>query len=176
MALKLEQKRQIVAEVHREAGQALAAVLADYRGMTVAEMTELRATARRSGVYLRVVRNTLAQRAMAGTEYECLNDQFRGPTLLAFSRQEPGAAARLLKSSAQQYDALEIKALAIGGQLLDASQTDRVANLPTREDALGALLAVMLAPVVKLARTLNAAPGKLARTLAAVGDAKRAAD
>ena len=176
MALKLEQKRQIVAEVRREAGRALAAVLAGYRGMTVAEMTELRASARRRGVYLRVVRNRLAERAMAGTEYECLNGQFRGPTLLAFSRQEPGAAARLLKSSAQQYDALEIKALSIGGQLLDASQIDRVANLPTREEALAALLAVMLAPVAKLARTLNAVPGKLARTLAAVGDAKRTAD
>ena len=175
MALKLEQKRSIVAELHQEAGKALAAVLADYRGMTVAQMTELRAEARRRGLYLRVIRNTLAQRAMAGTKFECLDDEFKGPTLLAFSRQEPGAAARLLKDSVQQYEALKIKALSIDGQLLDASQIDRVASLPTREEALAQLLAIMLAPAAKLARTLNEVPGKLARTLAAVRDAKQAA-
>ena len=175
MALKLEQKRNIVAEVHQEAGKALAAVLADYRGMTVAQMTELRAEARRRGLYLRVIRNTLAQRAMAGTEFECLNGEFKGPTLLAFSRQEPGAAARLLKDGAQQCDALKIKALSIGGQLFDASQIDRVASLPTREEALAQLMALMLAPAAKLARTLGEVPGKLARTLAAVRDAKQVA-
>ena len=175
MALKLEQKRSIVAELHQEAGKALAAVLADYRGMTVAQMTELRAEARRRGLYLRVIRNTLAQRAMAGTKFECLDGEFKGPTLLAFSRQEPGAAARLLKDSVQQYEALKIKALSIDGQLLDASQIDRVASLPTREEALAQLLAIMLAPAAKLARTLNEVPGKLARTLAAVRDAKQAA-
>lgn len=175
MALKLEQKRNIVAELHQEASKALAAVLADYRGMTVSEMTELRAEARRRGLYLRVIRNTLAQRAMAGTKFECLDGEFKGPTLLAFSRQEPGAAARLLKDSVQQYDALKIKALSVDGQLLDLSQIDRVANLPTREEALAQLLAIMLAPAAKLARTLNQVPGKLARTLAAVRDAKQAA-
>ena len=175
MALKLEQKRSIVAELHQEAGKALAAVLADYRGMTVAQMTDLRAEARRRGLYLRVIRNTLAQRAMAGTKFECLDGEFKGPTLLAFSRQEPGAAARLLKDSVQQYEALKIKALSIDGQLLDASQIDRVASLPTREEALAQLLAIMLAPAAKLARTLNEVPGKLARTLAAVRDAKQAA-
>lgn len=175
MALKIEQKRSIVAELHQEAGKALAAVLADYRGMTVAQMTELRAEARRRGLYLRVIRNTLAQRAMAGTKFECLDGEFKGPTLLAFSRQEPGAAARLLKDSVQQYEALKIKALSIDGQLLDASQIDRVASLPTREEALAQLLAIMLAPAAKLARTLNEVPGKLARTLAAVRDAKQAA-
>lgn len=175
MALKLEQKRNIVAELHQEASKALAAVLADYRGMTVSEMTELRAEARRRGLYLRVIRNTLAQRAMAGTKFECLDGEFKGPTLLAFSRQEPGAAARLLKDSVQQYDALKIKALSVDGQLLDVSQIDRVADLPTREEALAQLLAIMLAPAAKLARTLNQVPGKLARTLAAVRDAKQAA-
>ena len=175
MALKLEQKRNIVAELHQEASKALAAVLADYRGMTVSEMTELRAEARRRGLYLRVIRNTLAQRAMAGTKFECLDGEFKGPTLLAFSRQEPGAAARLLKDSVQQYDALKIKALSVDGQLLDVNQIDRVANLPTREEALAQLLAIMLAPAAKLARTLNQVPGKLARTLAAVRDAKQAA-
>lgn len=172
MALRLVQKQDIVTEVNREAGEALAAVLADYRGMTVSDMTGLRAKARASGVYVKVVRNTLAKRAVQGTEYECLTDALVGPTLLAFSRGEPGSAARLLKDSAREYNALEVKALSIGGALLDASQLDRLAALPTREDALALLMAVMQAPIAKLARTLGEVPGKLARTLAAIRDAK----
>ena len=172
MALRLNQKQDIVAEVNREAGEALAAVLADYRGMTVTEMTSLRRRAREDGVYLKVVRNTLARRAVEGTEYECLHDALVGPTLLAFSRGDPGSAARLLKESVGEYDALKVKALSIGGQLLDARQIDRVATLPTREEALALLMAAMQAPIAKLARTLGEVPGKLARTLAAIRDAK----
>lgn len=172
MALRLNQKQEIVAEVNREAGEALAAVLADYRGMTVSEMTSVREQARDSGVYLKVVRNTLAKRAVAGTEYECLNDALVGPTLLAFSRGEPNSAARLLKDCTREYQALKVKALSIGGELLDASQLDVVARLPTREQAIALLMAVMQAPIAKLARTLNEVPGKLARTLAAIRDAK----
>ncbi len=172
MALRLNQKQEIVAEVNREAGAALAAVLADYRGMTVDEMTGLRRRARDGGVYLKVVRNTLARRAVQGTEYECLNEALVGPTLLAFSRDEPGAAARLLKDCVDDYDALEVRALSIGGQLLDAGQIDRIAQLPTREEALALLMAAMRAPVAKLARTLAEVPGKLTRTLAAVRDTK----
>ena len=172
MALRLSQKQDIVHEVNREAGEALSAVLADYRGMTVGEMTDLRRKARESGVYLKVVRNTLVRRAVAGTEYECLNDALVGPTLLAFSRDEPGSAARLLKDSVRDFNALSVKALSIGGQLLDAGQLDRVARLPTRDEALSLLMAAMQAPIAKLARTLGEVPGKLARTLAAVRDAK----
>lgn len=172
MALRLNQKQEIVAEVHREAGEAVAAVLVDYRGMTVSEMTGLRRRAREDGVYLKVARNTLVRRAVAGTEYECLNGALVGPTLLAFSRGEPGSAARLLKECAREYDALTVKALSVGGQLLDAGQVDRVAALPTREQALALLMATMRAPVAKLARTLGEVPGKLARTLAAIRDAK----
>jgi large subunit ribosomal protein L10 len=113
VALRLEQKREIVAEVNQAAASALSAVLADYRGLTVREMTEMRAKARKSGVYLRVVRNTLAKRAVEGTQYECLNEAFVGPTLLAFSTDEPGSAARLIKDCAKDYDALEVKALSI---------------------------------------------------------------
>ena len=109
---------------------------------------------------------------MQGTEYECLNDALIGPTLLAFSRGEPGTAARLLKDCVRDYDALTVKALAIGGQLLDAGQIDRVAALPTREEALAMLMAAMQAPIAKLARTLSEVPGKLARTVAAIRDAK----
>ncbi len=172
MALRLNQKQDIVSEVNREAGEALSAVLVDYRGMTVSEMTDLRRRARGDGVYLKVVRNTLARRGVEGTEYECLNDALIGPTLLAFSRGEPGTAARLLKDCVRDYDALTVKALAIGGQLLDAGQIDRVAALPTREEALAMLMAAMQAPIAKLARTLSEVPGKLARTVAAIRDAK----
>ena len=172
MALRLNQKQDIVSEVNREAGEALSAVLVDYRGMTVSEMTDLRRRARGDGVYLKVVRNTLARRAVQGTEYECLNDALIGPTLLAFSRGEPGTAARLLKDCVRDYDALTVKALAIGGELLDAGQIDRIAALPTREEALAILMAAMQAPIAKLARTLGEVPGKLARTLAAIRDAK----
>ena len=174
MALRLEQKQAIVAEVNEAAKSALSAVLSDYRGLTVAEMTEMRAKARANGVYLRVIRNTLAKRAIEGTEYECLNDAFVGPTMVAFSQEDPGSAARLIKDYAKELDALEVKALAIGGELLEASQLDRVATLPTRDEAIAQLMSVMQAPVIKLARTLNEVPGKLVRTVAAVRDQKQA--
>tara|TARA_B100000029_G_scaffold413750_1_gene416915 strand:- start:171 stop:701 length:531 start_codon:yes stop_codon:yes gene_type:complete len=173
MALRLEQKQAIVSEVNEAAKTALAAVLSDYRGLTVEEMTGLRAKARESGVYLRVIRNTLAKRAIQGTDYECLNDAFVGPTMLAFSTEDPGSAARLIKDYAKEYEALEVKALSIGGELLEASQLDRVATLPTRDEALAQLMSVMQAPVAKLARTLNEVPGKLVRTLAAVREQKQ---
>ena len=174
MALRLEQKQQIVAEVNEVAASALSAVIADYRGLTVAEMTEMRVKARETGVYLRVVRNTLAKRAVEGTEYECLNDAFVGPTLLAFSQEDPGAAARLIKEYAKDFAELEVKALSIGGLLLSADQLDRVAKLPTLDQARSMLMSVMQAPVVKLARSLNEVPGKLVRTIAAVRDQKQA--
>jgi large subunit ribosomal protein L10 len=174
VALTLEQKQVVVAEVNEIAASALSAVVADYRGLTVAQMTEMRAKARATGVYLRVVRNTLAKRAVEGTEYECLDESFVGPTLVAFSTEDPGSAARLLKDYAKEHDALEVRALAIGGEMLSADQIDRIAQLPTLDQARAMLLAVMLAPVIKLARTLNEVPGKLVRTLAAVRDQKEA--
>lgn len=176
MALKLEDKKAIVAEVNEAAGTALSAVLADYRGLTVDQMTDLRAKARDSGVYLRVVRNTLARRALEGTEHECLKDEFVGPTLIAFSQEDPGSAARLLKDGAKELVALEIKALSIGGQVLPGSDIDRVALLPTRDEAIALLMSVMQAPIGKLARTLNEVPAKLTRAVAAVRDAKQAAE
>lgn len=168
MALKLEDKKAIVAEVNEAAGSALAAVLADYRGLNVSEMTELRVKARESNVYLRVIRNTLARRAMAGTEFECLTEAFTGPSLLALSVEDPGAAARLMKDFAKSHDKLQVRALAIGGELLDASRIEAVASLPTRDEALAMLMGTMLAPITKLAQTLNAVPTKLVRTLDAV--------
>ena len=173
MALRLEQKQAIVAEVNQAAGDALSAVVSDYRGLTVSQMTDLRAKARDAGVYLKVVRNTLARRAIEGTEYECLDEALVGPTLLAFSQEDPGAAARLIKEYAKENQALEVRALSIGGQLLAAGDIDRVAKLPTRDEALAMLMATMIAPIGKLARTFNDVPGKLVRVVAAVRDQKQ---
>jgi len=170
VALKLEDKKVIVAEVNEAAGNALSAVVADYRGMEVGALTEMREKARHGKIYLRVVRNTLAKRAVAGTEFECLTDALVGPSLIGFSLEEPSAAAKLFKDIAK----LEIRALAIGGQLLDASQVDAVAKLPTKDEAIAMLMSVMTAPVAKFVRTMNEVPGKLVRTVAAVGEAKKA--
>lgn len=175
MALNLEQKQEIVAEVNAAASTALSAVLADYRGLTVTQMTEMRSKARDSGVYLRVIRNTLAKRAIAGTDFECMTDAFIGPTLVAFSQDEPGAAARLLKDYVKNFDKLEVKAIAVGGNLMGAEALDAVAKLPTRDEALAILMAVMQAPIVKLAQTFNDVPGKLVRVVAAVRDQKQEA-
>jgi len=175
MALKLENKQAIVAEVNEAAGKAMSAVLADYRGLTVDQLTQLRAKARKSGVYVKVVRNTLARRAVQGTSFECLDPALVGPTLLAFSLEDPGSAARLLRDCAKDFEKLEVKAVSVGGALLSADQLERVAKLPTRDEALALLMAVLQAPIVKLARTLNEVPGKLVRTVAAIRDQKEAA-
>lgn len=175
MAIGLEDKKAIVAEVNEAASGALSVVLADYRGITSAGMTGLRAKARSENVYVKVVRNTLARRAVEGTEFECIKDALVGPTLLAFSLEDPGAAARLLKDFAKENKAFEIKALAVGGELLGADQIDRLASLPTRDQALAMLMSVMIAPVTKLARTFKEVPAKVTRVVAAVRDQKQEA-
>jgi large subunit ribosomal protein L10 len=173
VAIRLEDKQQIVSEVNQAASSALSAVLADYRGVTVEDMTALRKNARANKVYLRVVRNTLLKRAVADTEFECIQEALVGPTILAFSQEDPGAAARVLKDFAKENDDFEIKALSVGGQLMDASQIDVLAKLPTVDQARSMLMSVMLAPVTKLARTMNEVPSKLTRAVAAVRDQKQ---
>jgi len=175
VAIGLEDKKAIVAEVNEAAGGALSAVLADYRGVTATDMTSLRKQAREGGVYLRVVRNTLAKRAVDGTEFECIKDVLVGPTILAFSMEDPGAAARLLKDFAKENKEFEIKALSVGGELLGADQIDRLAKLPTRDQALGMLASVIQAPITKLVRTFNEVPSKVTRVVAAVRDQKKEA-
>ena len=175
MAIGLEDKKQIVSEVNEAANSALSAVLADYRGVTVSDMTELRKNARENKVYLRVVRNTLLKRAVEDTDFECISEVLVGPTILAFSQEDPGAAARVLKDFAKEHDDFEIKALSIGGKLLDASDIDVLAKLPTYDQAISILMSVMLAPVTKLARTFNEVPSKVTRAVAAVRDQKEAA-
>jgi large subunit ribosomal protein L10 len=173
VAIRLEDKQQIVSEVNQAASSALSAVLADYRGVTVEDMTALRKNARANKVYLRVVRNTLLKRAVADTEFECIQEVLVGPTILAFSQEDPGAAARVLKDFAKENDDFEIKALSVGGQLMDASQIDVLAKLPTVDQARSMLMSVMLAPVTKLARTINEVPSKVTRAVAAVRDQKQ---
>lgn len=175
MAIRLEDKKQIVSEVNEAATSALSAVLADYRGVTVSDLTLLRKNARQNGVYLRVVRNTLLKRAVEGTNFECINSALTGPTILAFSMEDPGAAARVLKDFAKGNDKFEVKALSIGGKLLGADQIDALANLPTYDQAVSMLMSVMLAPVTKLVRTFNEVPTKVTRAVAAVRDQKQAA-
>jgi large subunit ribosomal protein L10 len=175
MALNLEDKKALVAEVSAVAATALYVVAAEYRGLTVSQMTDLRLKARTAGVYVRVVKNTLARKAMAGTSFECMSDVLKGPLVLAFSKDDPGAAARVVKAFAKDNDKLVTTAVSIGGQLFKASALDKVASLPTREQALSQLMGVMKAPIQKLAATLAAAPSKLVRTLAAVRDQKQAA-
>lgn len=161
MALGLEDKKAIVAEVSEVAKTALSAVVADSRGVTVSSMTALRKEAREAGVFVRVVRNTLARRAVEGTDFECLTESFVGPTLIAFSNEHPGAAARLLKTFAKENDKFEVKALAFNGELIPAGDIDRLASLPTYDEAIAKLMSVM-----------QGATSKFVRTLAAVRDQK----
>lgn len=176
MPIGLTEKQAIVADVNQTASKALSAVMADYRGVSVDNMTTLRKSARETGVEVRVIRNTLAKRAFEGTEFECMNEALLGPNIMAFSLEDPGAGARLFKDFARDNSAFEIKALSVGGKLLPAEQIDALAKLPTREEALAMLMAVMQAPITKLVRTFNDVPGKVTRVVAAVRDQKQEAE
>jgi len=175
MALNLEDKKALVAEVAAVASKAQSVVAAEYRGLTVGQMTELRAKARKQGVYMRVVKNTLARKALAGTSFEALGPRLKGPLVLAFSKDDPGAAARVVKDFAKAHEKLVATLVSLGGQVLPGGELEKVASLPTREQALSMLLGVLKAPIVKLAGTLAAPAAKLARTVAAVRDQKQAA-
>jgi len=174
VSLTLEDKKAVVAEVAEVASVALSAVAAEYRGLTVEEMTDLRREARNSGVYLRVVKNSLAKRAIEGTDYECMQDSLVGPLILAFSQEDPGGAARVIDKFSKSHDKLIVKVVSIGGKLLGPADIKAVASLPTKDEAIAQLMSVMIAPIGKLARTLNEVPGKLVRTVAAIKDQKEA--
>lgn len=175
MSLNLEQKKAVVAEVNKVASAAYSAVAAEYRGLSVAEMTVLRAQARENGVYMRVVRNTLARRALEGTPFECMNDAMMGPLVLAFSREDPGAVARVIGDFSKQHEALIVKRVSLDGRLLEPTELKRLADLPTKEQAISMLMGVIKAPVEKFVRTLAEPHGKLVRTIAAIRDQKQAA-
>jgi large subunit ribosomal protein L10 len=175
MSLNLEQKQALVTEVRAIASAAQSVVAAEYRGLTVTQITSLRAQARKSGVYLRVVKNTLARKAVSGTNFECIGPQLKGPLILAFSTDDPGAAARVVKAFAKDHVKLVATLVSLGGQVLGPKSIDQVASLPTRAQALAMLLGVLKAPITKLVRTLVEPHAKLVRTLAAVKDQKAAA-
>lgn len=175
MPLSIEQKKAVVAEVSEVAARAHSAVAAEYRGLSVGDMTQLRSSARSDGVFLKVVKNTLARRALEGTEFECMSDELSGPLLLAFSLEDAGAAARVIKSFSKDHEELVTRLVAISGKLFPASELDRLATLPNRDQAIAMLMGVMKQPVEKFVRTLAEPHAKLVRTLAAVRDAKDAA-
>lgn len=174
MSLSLEDKKAVVAEVSEQLKGAQAAMLAEYRGLSVEQMTKLRRKAHEGKIYLRVVKNTLARRAAQGTSYECLSEQMVGPLAYAISN-DPVAVAKLLADFAKDNDQLKIKAAAMAGKLMTLAQVQALAKLPPREQLLAMLLGTMQAPIANFVRTLNEVPSKFVRTLAAVRDAKPAA-
>jgi large subunit ribosomal protein L10 len=156
MALNLSQKQEVVAELADVAAKAHSLIAAEYAGTTVSQMTAMRKKARESGVYLRVVKNTLASRAVAGTEFEVVQDKLVGPLLYAFSTEEPGAAGRLIKEFAKGNDKLQAKVVAVGGQLYPASHVEVLASLPTLDQALAMLARVLAEPAAMFARAVKA--------------------
>lgn len=174
MALNLADKKAIVAEVSEVASSSVSLAIADYRGLSVTQMTELRAKAREAGVCVRVVRNNLARRALESTDFDCVKESLVGPLVLMFSLEEPGSAAKLLKKFIKDNAQLEVKALALSGQLYSGKDLDAIAALPSRDEALSKLLSVMQAPISKFVRTLAEPNTKLVRVISAVKDQKQA--
>jgi large subunit ribosomal protein L10 len=175
MALNLEQKKVVVAELANVAAKAHSLVAAEYAGLSVGQLTALRKKARDSKVFVKIAKNTLVSRAVEGTDYACVQDALVGPMLYAFSQEDPGAAGRLIKEFSKANEKLVAKVVAVGGQVYPGTHVDRLASLPTREQALSMLLGVMLAPITKLVRTLAEPAAKTARAVAAVRDQKAAA-
>ena len=173
MALRIEEKKAIVSAIARIATDAHSAVAMEYRGLTASELTRLRAKAREQGVCLKVVKNTLAKRALEGTSYECMCAGLAGPLMLAFSQADLSAAARLVKDFMKNNNLLAVKMVAVGGELLKVSELSKLSDLPSREKAISMTMAVMRAPVEKFVRTLAQPYVKLVKTIAAVRDQKQ---
>jgi large subunit ribosomal protein L10 len=173
MALNLDQKKEVVAELANVAASAHSLVVAEYAGLTVEQLTELRKKARQANVFLKVAKNTLVSRAVAGTEFECVKDALTGPMIYAFSKEDPGAAGRLIKDFSKANERLKAKIVAIGGNMYPGTHVDVLASLPTREQALAMLLGVMKAPIEKFVRTLAEPAAKVTRAVAAVRDQKK---
>lgn len=175
MALRLEDKKALVAEVNEVASRALSAVAAEYRGLSAGKFDILRSKARENGIYLHVVKNTLAKRALVGTQFECMSDALVGPLVLGFSLDDPGAVGRVIKDFAKDNDKLVVKAVSIGGQLYGSKDIERLASLPSKDQAIAMLMGVIKAPVSKFVRTLAEPTAKFVRTVQAVADQKQAA-
>ena len=174
MALNLEQKKQVVAELAEVAGTAHSLVAAEYAGLTVDQLTDLRKKARPGGVYLKVAKNTLVSRAVEDTDYAVIKDELTGPLLYAFSPEDPGAAGRLIKEIAKANDKLKPRLVSLGGQMYPGTHVDVLASLPTRDEALSLLLSVMVQPAPLLVRVLAEPASQVARVTNAVGQTKAA--
>ena len=172
MPLTLTRKKTVVTEVSERVAVATSAAIADYRGLTVPQLTLLRSEARKKGVYLRVIKNTLACQAFKGTPLACLTEAMTGPLVVAFSTEDPGSLARLLRDFARIHEKLKVQAFALGGVMYAASQIESICNLPTQQEALSKLVFVMQAPIAKFVRTLAEPVAKCVRTFALVGDKK----
>jgi large subunit ribosomal protein L10 len=173
MALTIQRKKQIVANVHHEAKQGLSLVAAQYSRLTVAQMTILRSRAREAGVFIKVVKNSLAKKAFENTPFSTASDKLAGQLVYFIAKDAPGMAARLARDFAKEYDKLEVRIVTVGEIVYDASQLDAVATLPTKDEAIAKLLACLQAPITKFVRTLAAPQVKLVRTLSAVKDKKQ---
>ena len=174
MGLNLEQKQAVVSEIAGKLATAQALIVAEYRGLDVARVTQLRAKARKSGLYLRVLKNTLARRAVKGTPFEQLSDQMIGPLMYGIAR-DPVAGAKVLADFAKENDLFVIRGGAMPGSRMSDKDVKALAQLPSREELLARLLGTMQAPVARLVRTMNEVPGKFVRTLAAYRDSKEKA-
>ena len=174
MSLNLEQKKAVVEQVSSVLTESQTAIVAEYRGLTVEKMTSLRREARGAGVYLQVVKNTLARRAVKGSDFECLDEHLVGPVALAAS-EDPVAAAKVLANFEKANESFSIKVGAMSGALLTVEEINALAKLPGREELLATLVGTMQAPITKFVQTLNEVPSKFVRALAAVRDAKEAA-
>lgn len=173
--LTLERKKAIVSEVAEVAAKAPTAIAAEYTGLNVAEMTQLRKSAREAGIYLRVVRNTLARRALEGTRFDCMREELVGPLLLAFSNEEPGSAAKVIRSFSKGNDKLVVKLIAVDGKLRPASDIEQLASLPSLDEARAMLLGLLQAPMGRFVRVLSEPEAKFARLLGARRDQQQAA-
>jgi len=175
MALNLTQKKVVVAELANVAAKAHSLVAAEYTGLTVAQLTELRQKARQAKVFVKVAKNTLARRAVEGTDYAVVKDALVGPMLYAFSEEDPGAAGRLVKEFSKANEKLIPKVVAIGGQMFPGSHVEKLASLPTREQALSMLAGLLAQPATMLARVLAEPASQVARVLNQIGEKKQAA-
>ena len=174
MGLNLNDKKAVVAEVSAQVANAQTIAIAEYRGIEVGDLTVLRAKARDAGVYLRVLKNTLVRRALAGTPFECLADRLVGPLIYGIAK-DPVACAKVLFDFAKDAEKLVIKGGAMPNYPLDAAGVKALASMPSREELLATLVGTLQAPIAKFVRTLNEVPSKFVRTLAAVRDAKETA-
>jgi len=175
MALNLAQKKEVVAELAKVAATAHSLVAAEYAGLTVGQLTELRRKARQGGVFVKVAKNTLVSRAVEGTDYACVKETLSGPLLYAFSTEDPGAAGRLIKEFAKANDKLKPKLVAVGGKAYPGTHVDVLASLPTRDQALSMLLNVMIQPATMLVRLLAEPATQIARVVNQVGQKQQAA-